>query len=222
MIKKTTLDFLRKLKKNNDRKWFEKNRKEYESCREDFIIEVNEIINRIAAFDPGLEGLEAKNTIFRIFRDIRFSKDKTPYKPHFGANMAKGGRKSVNAGYYLHIEPGGKSFLAGGTYRPTSDILASVRNAIDYDPDALKSILNNKTFTKYFGGLTEMEDKLKTAPKGFPKDHPEIELLKHKSFIVFHNLKDDQLASKGFLKDVSNVFKAMAPFNHYLNKIIEG
>lgn len=158
--------------------------------------------------------MKAKDCVFRIYKDVRFSKDKTPYKTNMGASINPDGRKSLIAGYYLHIEPGA-SFLAGGIYMPEPNILNAVRQEIDYNPKPLLKIFSAASFKKYFNGLDEI-DKLKTVPKGFDKNHPQIELLKHKHFIVTRNLSDKDILSKDFDKAVLAGYKAMQPFIEYL------
>ena len=219
MLQRSTIEFLKKLKKNNNRDWFNQNKDLYNKAKEDFISFVQTLIDQIAAFDKSLKGVEAKNCIFRIYRDVRFSKDKTPYKPNFGASMAQGGRKSMNSGYYIHLEPV-SSFLAGGVYMPPTPQLNAIRQEIDYNIDEFKTIINNKKFKKYFEELSDMH-KLKMAPKGYPKDHPEIELLKFKSYIVAHNLEEKEMISEHFLKYCSTVFNTMTPLNKFLDRCLD-
>lgn len=210
----TTFKFLKQLAKNNSKEWFDVNRKTYELCKAEFETVVKSIIDKSSAFDKGLAGLEAKKCLFRINRDIRFSKDKSPYKLNMGASMNPGGKKEMGAGYYLHVEPG-KSFLAGGCYMPTPEVLAAIRQEIDYNAKDFKKILAAKDFKTYFKDLSE-EEKLKTAPKGYPKDHPDLSLLQHKHFIVVHNIKDEQIMDKNFPTYAAKVFKAMYPLNTFL------
>jgi uncharacterized protein (TIGR02453 family) len=219
MIEKTTLDFLSKLKKNNNKEWFDKNRSTYEEVKKNHQGFINELIQAVAKFDPSVKMLEAKQCVFRINRDIRFSNDKTPYKTNLGADISPGGKKANSAGYYIHLQPGG-SFLAGGMWQPPAPELNAIRQEIDYNSKELKKILNNKDFKKYFGDLSE-EDKVKTAPKGYDKTHPEIELLKLKSFLVIHDLTDKEVLSKDFLKQCSMIFKAMYPFNKFLRTAVD-
>jgi uncharacterized protein (TIGR02453 family) len=216
MIEKTTLDFLSKLKKNNNKEWFDKNRPNYELAKKNYYAFVNELIQSISKFDPSVKTLDAKQCVFRINRDIRFANDKTPYKTNMGADISPGGKKGNSAGYYIHLQPGG-SFLAGGMWQPPAPELHSIRQEIDYNTAEFKKILNEKNFKKYFGKLSE-EDKVKTAPKGYDKTHPEIELLKLKSFLVIHPLKDKEVLSKDFLHQCATIFKVMHPFNKFLRK----
>lgn len=215
----TTFQFLKKLAQNNSKEWFDANRKQYEASKADMESLVKRILDKTAKFDPMVAGLEPRKCLFRINRDIRFSKDKAPYKLNMGASMSPGGKNSNIPGYYLHIEPG-KSFLAGGCYMPMPEVLAAIRQEIDYNGAAFKKILNAKDFKTYFGALSE-EDKVKTAPKGYDKNHPDIELLKFKHFIVVHDLKDSQVSAPDFDAYAAKVFKAMLPLNLFLRNCID-
>lgn len=214
MIDKKTLDFLTQLKKNNSKEWFDKNRDTYEVVKKNFYSFINEMIHAISQFDPAVKSTEAKHCVFRINRDIRFSNDKTPYKTHLSADISPGGKKSFSAGYYIQIQPGG-SFLAGGVWQPPTPQLNAIRQEIDYNTIVFKKILSEKNFKKHFGSLSE-EDKVKTTPKGYEKTHPEIELLKLKSFLVVKDLKDKDLLSKNFTEECTEVFRAMHPLNKFL------
>jgi uncharacterized protein (TIGR02453 family) len=216
MIEKSTLDFLSKLKKNNNKEWFDKNRPVYEIAKKNYYDFINELIHSISKFDPSVKHLDAKQCVFRINRDIRFSNDKTPYKTNMGADISPGGKKANTPGYYIHIQPG-NSFLGGGMWQPPAPELSAIRQEIDYNTPEFKKILNNKDFKKYFGALSE-EDKVKTAPKGYEKTHPEIEILKLKSFLVIHDLKDSEVLSKDFIKQATTIFKAMYPLNKFLRR----
>lgn len=211
------LPFLYALKENNNRDWFQENKKQFETAKKEHEELVNHLIPEIAGFDPAIGKLEAKKTIFRIYRDVRFSKDKTPYKTFFGAYIAPGGRKSVYAGYYLHIEPGA-SFLAGGSHCPQGDHLKNIRSEIYYHVDELKQIMNKPDFKNYFDGIEG--EKLKRPPIGFPKDFPDIELLKFKDFTLFHRFDDKHLESVDFSKFSIKVFQKMKPFNDFMNRAL--
>ncbi len=206
------LEFLKQLSNHNDRDWMHANKKSYNHAKDEFKDFVASLISGIGHFDESVLGLEPKDCIFRVNRDIRFSKDKSPYKTHFGAAIMEGGRKSPNPTYYLHIEPG-KSFVAGGIYLPESEILKKVRQEIDYNPTELKNVVEGDDFKKAFGAITG--EQLKTAPKGYPKDHPNIELLRHKSFLITHDLTDKKVLASNFEKTVLGLFKLMHPFNQY-------
>ena len=214
------LDFLNELKQNNTREWFQQNRPRYELLRADFESFLNELIPEVYKFDPGIGLITAKDCIFRIYKDIRFSKDKTPYKTNFGAFIAENGRKSLKAGYYVHLDPE-ESFLGGGLYMPPPDILKQVRQEIFFTSEELMRIMNEDAFRRIYGGLHDMEDKLKKPPRDYPLDFKDIELLKHKSYTVWHTLSADALSSVTLLKDILYKFKAMASFNAYLNRVFE-
>ena len=215
-IKKSTLDFLAAINVNNNRDWFIANRSMYLEAKDNFESFVQNIINEIILFEPIMKGLEAKSCVFRINRDIRFSNDKSPYKSHFGAFIVQGGKKNGDkfAGYYFHIEPG-KSIMAGGAYTPPAPWLSSIREKISDSPDEFIKITKAKDFIKYFGSVDG--EKLKTAPKGYPKDHPHIELLKLKSYLVVNEATDKLVLSSNFQNHVISVFKTMKPLNDYLN-----
>ena len=215
-IKKSTLDFLKIFKSNNNRDWFIKNRSLYSEAKDNFESFVQEIINKIIDFEPIMKGLEVKSCVYRINRDVRFSNDKSPYKTHFGAFIVKGGKKNGDkfAGYYFHVEPG-KSIIAGGAYMPPTPWLSAIREMIDEKPEEFIKIINTKDFIKYFGKLDG--DKLKKAPKGYPSDHPQIDLLRFKSYLVVNEVTDEVVLSQKYFDHVMNVIKAMKPFNDFLN-----
>jgi uncharacterized protein (TIGR02453 family) len=206
--------FLRSLSKNNNREWFEKNKPKYLEAKilfEDF---VEAFHAELLKFDESLAGLNPRKLAFRIYRDVRFSKDKRPYKTNMGAGLSAHGKMDQEPGYYIHIEPG-KSFIAGGYYMPNPENLSKIRQEIDYDSKTFLNILNDKKFKKYFKGL-DVFDKLKTAPKGYPKDHAHIDLLKNKSFVVSHYFTDKEVLDKKFVKTVAEVAKAIKPLNDFL------
>ena len=215
-IKKSTLDFLSLIKLNNDRDWLVKNKLIYNDARENFESFIQDVINQIIEFEPVMKGLEVKSCVYRFNRDIRFSNDKSLYKTHFGAFIVKGGKKNADkySGYYIHIEPG-KSMIAGGAYMPPPPWLSAIREKIDEKPESLLKLINNKDFIKYFGEITG--DKLKKAPKGYPSDHPYIELLKFKSYLVVNEVSDKNILSDSFFDHVISVSRAMKPFNDFLN-----
>lgn len=210
-----TLDFLKKLSKNNNREWFEKNKPRYLEVKDHFEKFVDELLPELIKFDESLAGLNPKKLTFRIYRDIRFSKDKTPYKTHVSAGFSSSGKGTGIPGYYLQIEPGNKSILASGLYAPMPESLAKIRQEIDYNGDQLVKIFNQKKFKKHFGKFWD-EDKLKTMPKGYPKDHPHIEWLKLKSFLVIHSFKDSEVTDKKFMKNLVDVMKSAKPLNDFL------
>jgi uncharacterized protein (TIGR02453 family) len=215
-INKSTLEFLRQITKNNNREWFLKNRPFYDEARENFESFVQEVINELIKFEPIMKGLEVKSCVYRFNRDIRFSNDKSPYKNHFGAFIVKGGKKNGDkfAGYYLHIEPS-KSIIAGGAYMPPAPWLSAIREKIDEEPDRFIKLINDKKFIKYFGAITG--ESLKKAPKGYPSDHPQLELLKFKSYLIMSEPKDSQVLDTQYFSYVMEVLSAMKPFNDFLN-----
>ena len=214
---KDVLAFLKDIRDHNDREWMQANKKVYLAAKDTFHEFIRELIAGISKFDETVLGLEPKDCTFRLNRDIRFSNDKRPYKVHFGAAIMEGGRKSPNPTYYIRVEPG-KSFLAGGVYRPEAEHLKKIRQEIDYNAGELKKILEEKKFAKTFGPMTG--ESLKTAPKGYPKDHPNIEILRLKSFLVTRDLTDKDVLGKDFLKLVLADFEVMSPFNQYLSVAI--
>ncbi len=214
---KSVLRFLKKLNKNNDREWFKANKAEYESARADLIVFVDQMIERIAEFDPMIEGLDAKGCLFRIYRDVRFSKDKRPYKINFGASINPGGRKSSVAGYYVHLEPG-NCFLAGGNYMPESKDLLAIRNSIIENSREFLAIEKDKKFKKFFGEIHGA--KLKTAPRGFPKDHEMIKHLRLKGFIAYHDKVTEKIVTgEKYGGYTIKVFQAMTPLINFLRKV---
>ena len=218
-IQDSTLQFLTDLKCNNNRDWFLQNRKRYDNAKKNFEEFIQYIIDSITEFDPILKGLEAKSCTYRINRDIRFSNDKTLYKTHMGAFIVRGGRKNGDrfAGYYVHVEPENNSMIAGGAYLPPMPWLTSIRERIDVDGDRFLKIINDKEFKGFFGNLEG--DKLKSAPKGFPKDHPKIELLKMKSFLALRTIPDKEIVGEKCSDLIIRASKALKPLNDFLNEI---
>lgn len=211
-------DFLSDIKKNNNREWFASNKSRYEKSRQEFILFVEKLIQELTKFDQEVKNIDPKKAVFRIYKDTRFSKDKTPYKTNFGAHIvAHGSKPHDRAGYYIHLEPG-NTFLAGGAYLPPGPWIKAIREELDYDAESFRKILNNKEFKKYFGKIEG--EQLKTAPKGYPKDHPEIDLLRYKSFLAVHKLSDKDVHQQDFLKHCVTVFKAIQPFDQFLNRVL--
>ena len=214
---KPTLAFLGDLERNNNKAWFDKNRARYDEARGRFEDFVQALIVEIGAFE-NLTGVTPKDSIFRINRDIRFSKDKSPYKTHMAAAIAPGGRKSGTMGYYLHIGPRNQSMLGGGVHMPEPEQLARWREAVDRDAAKLNQVLDNKEFVRYYGALEG--ERLKSAPKGFPPDHPQIELLKLKQFATMHALTDKEVLAPDVVTSTVKAFTALKPFLDYLNSIL--
>jgi uncharacterized protein (TIGR02453 family) len=212
------LKFLQALSKHNDRVWFEKNKDTYLKSKDLFEGFVSEFLKELIDLNPEYATLNPKKLIFRIYRDVRFSKDKKPYKINMSAGFSPNGKLVQEPGYYLHIQPGA-SFIAGGIYMPDAELLSKIRQEIDYNGDRLEKILNDKKFKKWYGQL-EAEDRLKTMPKGYSKDNPRIELLKNKSFIVSHSFTDKEVADKKFMKQLVEACKVMKPLNSFLKEAI--
>jgi len=220
-ITKNTFQFLKELKQNNKRDWFLENKPRYEEIKKEFEVFIDALIAEISKFDKSISHHTSKECIFRIYRDVRFSKDKSPYKTHLGAHITSAAKKSEihsRAGYYIHIGPG-ESMLAGGAYLPQGPWIKAIRKEIDYNANDLKKIINGAPFKKYFGEIEG--EKLKKAPKGYEPDHPEIELLKFRSFLATNNVGDKIVTSKEFLKHSSEVFKALFPFDQFLNQALD-
>jgi uncharacterized protein (TIGR02453 family) len=222
MLSPKTLQFLTKLKKNNSREWFNQHRDDYDAAKENFVELVNQILANCSQFDEELSVLTYKDCIFRINRDVRFSKNKDPYKNNMAAYFVKGGKKSWLAGYYFHCEPGGKSFIGGGLYGGEPDQIKKVRQEIDYNWEEFKGILENKTFKKIFGDLSKEEGmSLIREPKGYEKDNPAIDYIKLKNFIVSVPVTDQELTDKKLIKKIITCFAAMQPLLRFLNRAME-
>ncbi len=209
-----TLEFLRKLKLHNDRGWFNANKEKYTSARENFIFIVQALIDEVSEFDESVAGLEAESTVFRIYRDVRFSRDKSPYKTHFAATL-KGRRKNCGlAGYYVHLEPG-SSFLAGGVHLMEPRQMAALREEISDKGKEFLKIINAADFKET---LVLEGEKLARVPHGFDKQDPMGEYLKYKYLMVRHALGDKDVLSGGFVRLCTAVFKTMVPFNAFVNE----
>lgn len=214
-INTSTFKFLKKLEKNNNREWFNENKDLYVEAQQDVLSFLEKLIEEIAEFDEEILKIDPKKALFRIYRDIRFSKLKIPYKTHFGASLGMGKGNKI-AGYYLHIEPG-KSFLAGGTYQPEPATLKEIRKEISMNGDEFKKILEQKDFRNNFRGLS-VESKLKRVPNDFEKEDPMAEFLKLKSFIVVHPVSDEALMKGTAIKEFAEIFKSIKPLNDFLEK----
>ncbi len=214
MLQPSTIKFLKDLKKNNNKPWFDKNRKVYETAKADFLQFIQAVIDLHGKKDPSIKNLIAKDCIFRINRDIRFSKDKTPYKSNFGASINKDGRKAMSAaGYYFHLDPDG-SFAGGGIYMPMPDELKKVRQEIDYNFAEFKKIINSKKFKSLYGDLSKSaEYSLVRVPKGYDPENPAAEYLKLKSFISMIEIKNADLTSKDIVKKTADAFATLQPVN---------
>jgi uncharacterized protein (TIGR02453 family) len=220
MLEPSTLHFLRNLSKNNNKNWFDENRSAYETAKSNFGHLVGELIHKIGAFDEPIGHLKTSDCTFRINRDVRFSKDKRPYKSNLAASFSAGGKKALVAGYYFHLEPG-QSFAGGGYYTPMPPELAKIRQEIDYNFEEWKQIISNKSFKKRFPGSLESEGSLVRPPKGYDEENPAIRFLKMKSFIVTHPFTDIEIAGKRVVQEITETFKAMKPMIDFLNRAIE-
>lgn len=218
MLQSSTIKFLKDLKKSNNKPWFEKNRKMYEAAKADFANFIQAVIDQHGKKDPSIKNLVAKDCMFRINRDVRFSKDKSPYKSNFGASINKGGRKAMNsAGYYFHLEPG-RSFMGGGIYMPLPDELKKVRQEIDYNFADFKKIIGSRKFKFVYGDLDKSaEFLLIRVPKGYEADNPAAEYLKLKSYIAMIKITDTDLASKDLVKKTVAAFEALQPLIGFVN-----
>ena len=221
MLTKESLQFLDDLKKNNNREWFQDNKKRYEVFKKDYHQLVSDFLDVMKPLDPSLELLEVKNCTFRINRDIRFSKDKSPYKAHLGVWMSSGAKGANRSGYYVHIEKGA-SFIAGGFYSPESEDLKKVRKEIAFFHDDLEAILTDKNFKKEFGSLDINENNsLKSMPRGYEKDHPAIEFLKLKSFTATQKYDISEVTKKDFVAKMSQKLIALKPLNEFINRALD-
>ena len=219
MITKSTFTFLAGLKKNNRRDWFAANRKSYEAAREEFIALVDALIAGIAHFEPHVLELDPADCIFRINRDTRFSKNKEPYKPNLGAFITDRGRKVSRAGYYIHLEAG-QSMTAGGLYMPPAPELKAIRRAIQDDSAPLRKILGDKKFATAFG--RELPgNRVKTAPRDVPKDHPDLDLLRYQSYEVFREFPQADALKPDFVKACLKDFELMSPYVKWLNTALD-
>ncbi len=213
----TTLDFLRELRENNTREWFNANRPRYETARAAFENFIADVLHRFPAVED-VGNLTPAQTMYRINRDVRFSPDKSPYKTTMGALIGKEGRKSTGRSYYFHLEPGGQSMIAGGLYMPEAKQLDKFRQAVAEDSRPLRDILDSDTFKRYFVKIAG--EQLKTAPKGYPKDHPALDLLRYKQLTVIHYLTDEKVLEENLADYVIEVNLAMQPFIHYLFEVV--
>jgi len=219
-MKSDVLGFLEQLKEHNDRQWFQQNKTRYDEARQEVEQMVHSVIPGIAKYDPAIRYIEAKDCMFRIFRDVRFSKDKSPYKTNMGAWITPVGRKSFGPGYYIHIQPG-ESFLAAGVYMPAPDALKKLRSEVYYNIVEFKGILEDKKVKKYFQGLSEM-DKAKLAPKDFPKDFQDMDWLKHRHYILSCPLTDELIETDDLAGWILKVFEVVQPFQQFLRRALEG
>jgi uncharacterized protein (TIGR02453 family) len=211
MIQKETFTFLKDIAKNNNKPWFDENKNRFKTAQTNVKEVVQEIENRLNEVD-----VIAKSKVFRIYRDVRFSKDKTPYKTYFHAYFEREGAER-RGGYFLGIEPG-KSIVGGGFYGPEKDDLFRIRKELEMDPKPLQDILNESRFKNHFGTLLGSE--LKTAPKGFDKDHPNIGLIRKKQFYAMEDYSDKEVMSEDYIKKVMDTYAAIRPFFDYMSEVL--
>ena len=215
---KQVFDFLTALERNNNREWFNAHRDAYESARDKVLVITEILISEVRKIDPEIPLMDPKDALFRIYRDIRFSPDKRPYKTHFGSFISKGGFKSNRAGYYFHVQPG-ECYLGGGIWMPPKEVLKALRTAIYYHPEEMRAILEEPGFKKYF---TDFDgEKLKKAPAGFPADFLHIDLLRTKSYAVGINLPDEKFLGNQVLEVSLEVFREVAKLNRFLNEALD-
>ena len=215
-INPETLQFLVALKQNNHRDWFHAHKSDYEKARQNFEYFTRILLENLQSFDETLQNIEIKQCLFRIYRDVRFSPNKEPYKTHFGAYFAKNsGKNSDFAGYYFHLDPE-ESFFGGGIYMPLPEYLRIIRKEIYYQIDEFKAIIDAPSFKKYYLGIDPIE-KLKKAPADFSKDFPDIELLKNKHFFASHYYNPQEALKEDFINDVMNGLKVVKPLVDFIN-----
>ena len=215
-ISPDNFDFLNRLANNNNRDWFNEHKEEYIAQHENMIEFADALLLKMNEHDV-IETISGKKSLYRIYRDVRFSKDKSPYKTHWAGGF-KRATAARRGGYYFHIQPGNNSFIAGGFWAPNKDDLFRIREEIAMDPDELRSILTHSTFEGTFGSL--QGEQLKTAPKGFDKEHPAIDLLRFKQFIFSKQFTDKEVLNTNFGEVANDTFKKMRPFMDYMSDVL--
>lgn len=219
MIQPATLTFLRQLKRNNNKPWFDAHKDQYLAAKADFDQLVQQVIEQFGKVDPAIGGLQIKDCVFRIYKDVRFSKDKTPYKVNFAAGFNSGGKRVHLPGYYFHMEPGGNTFCGGGIWMPESDALKKIRQEIDYNFTEFEGILKERSFKKLFGALDD-EGALSRPPQGYDAGNPAIDYLKMKSYIVGRSMDDATLQSSRLVKEIVHTFSTMKPLIDFLMRAL--
>ena len=211
-IPREVFSFFKRLSKNNNRDWFNENKPEFKELEKEVKQFYNQLYERLNVHDE-----VDKLKIFRIYRDVRFSKDKTPYKTHFGGSFHRK-KPELRGGYYLHIQPNNESFIATGFWEPHKDDLFRIRKEFEMDASEMRAIMNNKKFNSVWGNL--VGDELKTAPKGFDKEHENIDLIRKKMYIFTRKFTDKEVSSQEFLDTVDESFKAIRPFFDYMSDVL--
>tara|TARA_B110000046_G_scaffold185962_1_gene230830 strand:+ start:3082 stop:3756 length:675 start_codon:yes stop_codon:yes gene_type:complete len=212
-FEKSTFKYLKDLQKNNNRDWFADHKEAYLKAQQN----AKEVFAEINANLQKHDEIE-KSKMMRIYRDVRFSKDKTPYKAHFANSFSRLG-KELRASYFLRIRPG-ESFLAGGFWEPNKEDLFRIRKEIELDASEIKGVLEDKNYKKYFGGKFESFSELKTAPRGFDKEHPDVNLLRKKGFIASKSFTDAEVMSPNFVEEVNKSYRALRPFFNLFSDIL--
>lgn len=211
----STFGFLNTLKKNNNREWFNEHKTEFQEEQKSIEIFADALLEKLSSHDV-IETASGKKSLYRIYRDTRFSKDKTPYKSHWSGSF-KRATKYRRGGYYFHIEPG-NSFVGGGFWGPVPEDLKLIRDDIAFDPSSLRKILADPAFLSLFGTLHG--EQLKTAPKGYDPGHEAIDLLRYKQFLISRKFSDKEVLSKNFLEEVNRTFMGMRPFFDYMSEVL--
>lgn len=215
IIQKSTIKFLKGLAKNNNRDWFEANKQVYLNAQQNMIDFADQLIVEMNKHDD-IEDESGKKSLYRIYKDVRFRKDKSPYNPRFACGLQRA-TKLRRGGYYLNIKPG-NSFLGCGFFSPNPEDLKRIRQDIDGNYDAWKKILRNKAIKENFGSI--QGDAVVTAPKGYSIDNPAIELLRHKQFVFRHYFTDEEVVSEDFLKEVNRIFKSIRPYFNHMSEVL--
>lgn len=218
MLDAQIFGFLAQLEQHNNKDWFCSQKAVYDKIKARITAFTAELIERISVFDPSIRRETPQTSIFRIYRDLRFSPDKTPYKTHFGIYIAPGGKSSVNAGYYIHLQ-NNASELACGLWCPESTLLKKIREEIYYEPEAFEALLKEQEFSAYFGNLLEI-NKMKRPPKEYPSDFPYIGYLQHRNYIVSHALPNAEVLAEDFTEKIVKACRTAYPFVDYLNEAI--
>ena len=219
MIAESTFAFLRKLEANNTREWFQENRGEYDAAKDNFVQFADAVFDEVKAFEPRFYDTKIKDCIFRIYRDVRFAKDKRPYKTNLSAAFGEGGKSSGKIDYYLHLQ-NDETFVGGGMWQPTAENLGKFRQEIDYAPEKLKEIIENPVFKNAFPLIHG--EKLKRTPKGYSEDHPDIDLLRYKEMFFWKKFSNEEVKSPHFKTQIVQHIKILKPFVDYLNELFYG
>ncbi len=214
-INKTSMEFLKKISKNNNRDWFAKHKEKYSEAHENIITFADALLLEMQKHD-NIETSSGKKSLYRIYKDVRFSKDKTPYNSHWSGGF-KRATKKLRGGYYFHLKPG-NSFVAGGFWGPEPDDLKRIRQDIDANYKDWKKLLSNKILVKTFGKM--IGEQVGSSPRGYAKDNPAIDLLRHKQFFLKHEFTDKEVLSPGFALKVNDTFKKMRPFFNYMSVVL--